>query len=75
VNFRKKSIDRYKNFLIKLRQARKDTNLSQEEVAKLLGKSQSFVSRSENGERRVDVIELQEFAKIYNKQISFFLDI
>lgn len=63
----------YRAFTAKLRQARKEANLSQEEVASRLGKPQSFVSKCETGERRVDVIELSVFARIYNKPLDFFL--
>ncbi len=64
---------RYQKFLEKLKQARLDANLSQVEVAEKLEKPQSYVSKCESGERRVDVVELQIFAEIYNKPINFFL--
>jgi hypothetical protein len=48
--------------------------LPQVEVAKRLGKAHSFISKCELGERRVDFVELQQLAKIYNKDLSFFRD-
>ena len=47
-----------------LRAARKHAGLSQADVAQQLGKPQSFVSKYERGERRLDVIEFLEIAKI-----------
>lgn len=47
----------YEKFEAYLRQARDKRKLSQSEVAALLGKPQSFVSKYESGERRLDVIE------------------
>ena len=64
---------RYQKFLEKLKQARLDAGLSQVEVAEKLDKPQSYVSKCESGERRVDVVELQDFAEIYKKPIEFFL--
>lgn len=46
--------------------------LSQAEVAERLGKAQSFVSKCESGERRVDFIELLDFCHVYRVEISFF---
>jgi hypothetical protein len=43
------------------------------EVAQRLGRPQSFVSKCESGERRVDVVELAEFARLYAKRLDFFL--
>jgi transcriptional regulator with XRE-family HTH domain len=63
---------RYQVFLDRLKQARYDAGLTQENVAKMLNKPQSFVSKCESGERRVDFVELLEFAKIYNKPLEFF---
>ena len=34
--------------------------------------TQSFVSKFESGERRVDFVELWDLAKIYKKPMSFF---
>ena len=64
----------YKRFLARLVQARRDAGLTQVDVAKRLGKAHSFLSKCELGERRVDFVELQQLAKIYGKDISFFRD-
>ncbi|MBN1876388.1 MAG: helix-turn-helix transcriptional regulator [Anaerolineae bacterium] len=44
--------------------ARQKSRLTQVELAELLGKPQSFVSKYERGERRLDVIELFQIANI-----------
>lgn len=62
----------YQEFLRKLRKARLDAGLTQAEVAKALKKPQSFVSKCEAGERRVDFAELQDFARLYKRPLSFF---
>jgi len=64
----------YKKFLARLVQARRDSGLTQVEVAERLGKARSFLSKCELGERRVDFVELQQLAKLYGKDISFFRD-
>jgi len=63
----------YKNTLEKLKQARFEIGLKQEEVAERLKKPQSYISKIERGERRIDVVELQKLAKIYKKDINFFV--
>ena len=63
--------DRYQTFLKRLRQARKEAGFTQVKVAAALGKPQSYVSKCESGERRVDIIELLDFAQIYNKSLDF----
>ncbi len=62
----------YREFLTRLRAAREAAGLTQADVARLLGKPQSFLSKSESGERRVDPVELSHLAEIYEKPISFF---
>ncbi|TMB64967.1 MAG: helix-turn-helix transcriptional regulator, partial [Chloroflexi bacterium] len=46
---------------------------TQEEAAQKLGKPQSFISKCESGERRVDFVELLEIAQIYGVSIEFFV--
>ena len=65
--------DKYKAFLLRLRQARKEMELTQAQVAMRLGKPQSYVAKCESGERRVDVVDISEFAKLYGKPLNYFL--
>jgi transcriptional regulator with XRE-family HTH domain len=58
---------------LKLRETRETLGLSQSEVAEKLDKTQSYVSRCETGTRRLDIFELEAFAKLYKKPLSFFL--
>ena len=50
-----------------------EAGLTQRQVAKKLRRPQSFISKCESGERKVDVVELCEFVKVYGKATSFFL--
>lgn len=59
-------------FLRRLRNARKDSGLTQVDAARRLGRTQSFVSKAERGERRLDVVELRAFARLYRKPIAYF---
>lgn len=43
--------------------ARKDAGLTQQALAKRLGKPQSFIAKYEGGERRLDVLEFLEVAR------------
>lgn len=53
----------YSRFLELLIKARQDAGITQEEVADRLNRPQSFVSKYENAERRVDVIEFLDIAQ------------
>jgi transcriptional regulator with XRE-family HTH domain len=63
----------HKYIVEQLKKARKEAGLEQAEVAKLLGRTQSHISKIEAGQRRIDIVALKEFAKIYKKDINFFL--
>lgn len=53
----------YKRFRELLVQARKDRGLTQAELSSRLNRPQSFVSKYERGERRLDVIEFAQVAR------------
>ncbi len=63
----------YKNVIERLKKARFDAHLKQSGVAQKLKKPQSYISKIERGERRVDITELKDLAKIYKKDINYFI--
>jgi transcriptional regulator with XRE-family HTH domain len=63
----------YRVMLARLRQARKGAGLGQKAVAVRFRRPQSFVSKCESGERRIDPIELLDFARLYGRPVGFFL--
>jgi transcriptional regulator with XRE-family HTH domain len=54
--------EEYHRFRLLMIKARKGVGLSQVDLAKRLGKPQSFVSKFERGERRLDVVEFRQVA-------------
>ena len=54
----------YRAFLQELIKARKAARMTQQQLADLLRRPQSFVAKYENGERRLDVVEFLEIAKL-----------
>jgi transcriptional regulator with XRE-family HTH domain len=63
----------HKTLVKRLKKARKEAGLDQSDAAKLLRVSQSHISKVESGQRRIDIVQLKAFAKIYKKQIDYFL--
>ncbi|MCR4285599.1 MAG: helix-turn-helix domain-containing protein [Candidatus Kaiserbacteria bacterium] len=57
----------------RLKTARIEIGLGQVDVAEKLGRTQSYVSKIESGQRRFDVLQLKEFAKLYKKPLDFFV--
>lgn len=53
----------YVEFVTRLRAARKSRRVSQSALGERLGKPQSFVSKVETGERRLDLIEAVEWCR------------
>ena len=64
----------YKQFLSLLKQARQSRGISQEALAEMLGQTQSFVSKCERGERRLDLIEARRFAKAIGIPLADLVD-
>ncbi|MBI1327495.1 MAG: helix-turn-helix domain-containing protein [Alphaproteobacteria bacterium] len=64
----------YRELISLLVKARKDAGITQQELAKSLKKPQSFVSKYESCERRLDIIEFVQVAKFigcdYKKMLS-----
>lgn len=52
----------YQDFISRLIDARKEKGVTQAELAEQLGKPQSFVSKYERTERRLDVVEYVHIA-------------
>ncbi len=57
----------------RLRSARLDAGLTQIEAGKKLKKPQSYLSKIERGERKIEAVELADFAKVYNKPVEYFI--
>lgn len=55
--------DEYRRFRELLAEARRAAGLTQAELSRRLGRPQSFVSKYERGERRLDVVEFGRVAK------------
>jgi len=55
----------YERFLAEMRKVRLAAGITQVEAAKRLGRPQSFVSKCESGERRVDVAEFLAICHAY----------
>jgi transcriptional regulator with XRE-family HTH domain len=55
--------EKYEQFRKRLIEARKAGGLTQMQLAEKLGRPQSFVSKYERGERRLDVVEFLEVAR------------
>lgn len=57
---------------LRLKQAREYLGLSQEEAAKSAKISRSAISLIENGQRKLDSVELMNLAKLYQHPVSYF---
>lgn len=56
-----------------LRQIRLDANLTQHQLAEKIGQTQSYVSKYENGEQRLDLIELEAVCKAAGTSLTDFV--
>ena len=57
-------------------ETRKESGLTQQDVADRLGKPQSYIAKLEGGERRLDVVEFAALANaLHSDPLSLFKDV
>ena len=66
---------RYARLRRRLREARLRAGLTQDEAGRALGTTQQFINRCEAGDRRVDVLELLDFARLYRVPVEWLLEL
>jgi transcriptional regulator with XRE-family HTH domain len=65
----------YAAFLNVLRHTRRRAGLTQIQLAEKIGETQTFVSKCERGERRVDVVELRAFCQAFGMPLKQFVTV
>ncbi len=63
----------YQSFAEKLKKARIQVGLTQVQVSKKLKRPQSYISKAEAGEQRLDIVELKKFAELYKRNLDYFI--
>ena len=63
-----------RTFIDKLRGLREDNDLTQEQIAQILGTSQTMYARYERGANEMPVRHLVTVCKFYNVSADYFLD-
>ena len=66
---------RYARLRRRLREARLRAGLTQDKAGRALGATQQFINRCEAGDRRVDVLELLDFARLYRTSVEWLLEL
>lgn len=56
-----------------LRRFREEANMTQVELGAALGESQSFVSKCERGEKRLDLVQLRAFCRALGVRLVDFV--
>jgi transcriptional regulator with XRE-family HTH domain len=64
-----------KRLLALLRRIRLDAGLRQVDLAERLGQPQSFVSKYESGERRLDLLELRQICEAVGMPLNKFVQL
>ncbi len=64
----------YKVFLRCLRNARKRAGVTQVVLAERLGQTQSWISKCERGERRLDLVEVRAFCQAMDVSFVAFVE-
>ena len=63
----------YKKLSQKLKAERIKSGLEQTDLAKKLGKTQSYISKIEEAKLHIDIFELKKLASLYKKDINYFI--
>ena len=69
----KNSLDNQAQLQALLRDIRTEAGLRQVDLAQQLGQPQSFVSKYESGERRLDVLELRRICRLLGLSLQDFI--
>jgi transcriptional regulator with XRE-family HTH domain len=56
-----------------LREVREEAEVTQVELAERIGETQSYVSKCERGERRLDLVQLRSFCRALGISLSSFV--
>lgn len=72
---RKISEEEWESFFNRLTTARIEANLTQAQVAKSLGKYQSYISKIESGEKKLFMEDFVRLYKLYNKSPKYFCSV
>jgi transcriptional regulator with XRE-family HTH domain len=64
----------FRDIGIKIQSAREEKGLSQEQLARLIGCSQSALSNYEKGKRRLYLSQLEKMAEILEKPLEYFVE-
>ncbi|XZE53976.1 helix-turn-helix domain-containing protein [Planctomycetaceae bacterium SH139] len=65
--------EEYRVFLRVLKQARKSSGMTQTELAIKIAETQSFVSKVERGELRLDLVQLRSVCQALGKDLGEFI--
>ncbi|WP_206540405.1 helix-turn-helix domain-containing protein, partial [Xanthomonas euvesicatoria] len=66
---------RYALLALLLRDLRNQSDMTQTDLANALGKPQSYVSKYESGERRLDLIELSDLCSVLGISLYDFVSL
>jgi transcriptional regulator with XRE-family HTH domain len=57
-----------------LREVRREAKLTQRDLAARIGETQSYVSKYESGEQRLDLLEIEAICKVVGLSLRDFID-
>jgi len=64
----------FRDIGMKIQAAREEKGLSQEQLARLVGCSQSALSNYEKGKRRLYLSQLEKMAEVLDKPLEYFVE-